>query len=177
MPTGRVNADVLEPVLVKCQIDQQSSLQAEDLLRLDNQLCFALYAATRAMTRTYRERLDELNLTYPQYLVLLVLWETDGLTVSAIGQRLRLDSGTLTPLIKRMETTKLVRRKRDTDDGREVSIWLQPKGEALKTAALDARKHVACRLEMTEPEIMKLRADLMALISRLGFEPTAVAAE
>jgi MarR family transcriptional regulator, organic hydroperoxide resistance regulator len=163
--------------LVKCQIDAQTEASADDLLRLDNQLCFALYAATRAMTRTYRERLDELNLTYPQYLVLLVLWENNGLTVSSIGQRLRLDSGTLTPLIKRMETTKLVRRKRDTADGREVSIWLQPKGEALKSAVLDARKHVACRLEMTEPEIMKLRSDLMALIGRLGFEARAEAAE
>lgn len=163
--------------MVKCRMEAQTGLSSQDLLRLDNQLCFALYAATRAITRTYRERLDQLNLTYPQYLVLLVLWEADGLTVSSIGRKLMLDSGTLTPLIKRMETMKLVKRKRDTSDGREVSIWLQPKGTSLKPAALDARKHVACRLDMTEREILKLRSDLMELIGRLGLPDVAEAAE
>lgn len=149
----------------------------DDLLRLDNQLCFALYAATRAMTKTYREKLEPIGLTYPQYLVLLVLWERDDVTVSDIGQKLFLDSGTLTPLIKRLEAMQLVNRKRGTEDEREVRITLAPKGDELKSAVLDARRHVACRLGMSEPEILALRSDLMALIGRLGNDCMADAAE
>ena len=85
-------------------------------LTLDRQLCFALYSASRAMTAAYRPILTELNLTYPQYLVLLVLWEKDGMSVGAIGERLHLDSGTLTPVLKRMEAQKLVSRRRGEDD-------------------------------------------------------------
>lgn len=139
-----------------------------DLLRLDNQLCFALYAATRAIARTYREKLTPIGLTYPQYLVLLVLWETDGLNISEIGKRLMLDSGTLTPLIKRLEAVQLVKRQRGTEDEREVAVWLTEKGLGLRDAALGARRFVACRLGMTEAEIMVLRSDLMALVGRLG---------
>lgn len=141
-----------------------------DLLRLDNQLCFALYAATRAMTRTYRERLEPLGLTYPQYLVLLVLWEADGLTVSALGTRLMLDSGTLTPLVKRLETAGLVVKHRRTEDEREVEVWLSDKGRAMQAAVGGAREHVVCRLQMSEVDIAKLRVELMALIDRLGDE-------
>jgi MarR family transcriptional regulator, organic hydroperoxide resistance regulator len=162
---------------VKCQNKPSAAPTANDLLRLDNQLCFALYAATRAITRTYRDRLDELNLTYPQYLVLLVLWQNDGLTVSAIGHKLMLDSGTVTPLIKRMEVLKLVKRQRCKDDERQVSVSLLAKGLNLKSAALDARRHVACRLDMTETEILALRADLMALIGQLSGSVEAEAAE
>ena len=141
-----------------------------DLLRLDNQLCFALYAATRVITRTYRERLGPMGLTYPQYLVLIVLWEKDGITISDIGRRLMLDSGTLTPLIKRLEAMGAVQRQRGTEDEREVRVWLAPKGFDLRDAALDARRFVACRLDMTEKEILDLRADMMALVARLGVE-------
>lgn len=143
---------------------------ADDLLRLDNQLCFALYAATRAMTRTYRERLDKLGLTYPQYLVLIVLWDADGLTISQLGDRLLLDSGTLTPLLKRLEGTGLVRRQRRTSDEREVEIWLTDMGREIKRGAAEAREHVVCRLAMSEEEIGRLRTELMALVSRLGFD-------
>jgi MarR family transcriptional regulator, organic hydroperoxide resistance regulator len=163
--------------MVKCRPSAQTDSNAEDLLRLDNQLCFALYAASRAITRTYRERLNGLSLTYPQYLVLLVLWENDGLTVSAIGHKLMLDSGTLTPLIKRMESLKLVTRLRGKTDEREVKIQLLAKGKNLKSAALDARRHVACRLAMTEREILTLRAELMTMIGQLNSEPQADAAE
>lgn len=163
--------------MAKRQIKAQTGPTAHDLLRLDNQLCFALYAATRAITRTYRERLDALKLTYPQYLVLLVLWENDGLTVSSIGGKLMLDSGTLTPLLKRMEAMKLIRRERKQNDERQVGIWLADKGNKLKAGALEARRHVACRLDMTEAEILDLRADLMALVSRLGTECESEAAE
>ena len=146
------------------------SAASHDLLRLDNQLCFALYAATRAFSKTYRQRLGPMGLTYPQYLVLIVLWEKDGITVSEIGRKLMLDSGTLTPLIKRLESMELVQRERGTEDEREVRVWLSPKGLDKKDTALDARHFVTCRLDMREKEILALRADLMALIERLDTE-------
>ena len=137
-------------------------------LRLENQLCFALYAATRAMTKTYRERLGPLGLTYPQYIVLSVLWEKDGLTISDLGRSLMLDSGTLTPLVKRLEAMELVTRNRRFEDEREVEVFLSPKGRDLREVALGVREHVVCRLNMTEQEIALLRRDLMDLIERLG---------
>ena len=137
-------------------------------LRLENQLCFALYAATRAMTKTYRERLGPLGLTYPQYIVLSVLWEADGITISDLGRSLMLDSGTLTPLVKRLEAMELVTRNRRFEDEREVEVFLTPKGRDLREVALGVREHVVCRLDMTEPEIAGLRKDLMDLIERLG---------
>lgn len=138
-----------------------------DLLRLDNQLCFALYAASRALIRTYRERLEPLGLTYPQYLVLLVLWEHDSATVSQIGDRLLLDSGTLTPLLKRMEAAGFVERVRGVRDEREVSILLTPQGIALRGEVIEARKFVAGRLAMTEPDILALRSELLSIVERL----------
>lgn len=140
----------------------------EDLLRLDNQLCFALYAATRAIMQAYRERLDPMGLTYPQYLVLLVLWEQDGQTVSQIGNHLLLDSGTLSPLLKRLEAADLVERKRDPHDERMVRIFITDKAAQMRAAAVDARKFVACRLDMSETEIMKLRSDVIGLVTTLG---------
>ncbi len=138
-----------------------------ELLRLDNQLCFALYAATRAMSKTYRQRLEPIGLTYPQYLVLIVLWERDGVTVSEVGEKLMLDSGTLTPLIKRLEGMEFVRRQRNKDDEREVQVFLTDKGAGLRDEVLNARRYVACRLDMSEEEIAVMRADLMALIAQL----------
>ena len=104
-------------------------------LLLDNQLCFALHSASLAMTKVYKPHLDKLGVTYPQYLVLLVLWERDGVTVSAIGERLFLDSGTLTPLLKRLEAQGLLSRTRDAQDERRVVIRLTEQGRALKQAA------------------------------------------
>ena len=151
----------------------EKSQELADLLRLDSQLWIFLYAATRAITKTYRERLQPLGLTYPQYLVLLVLWERDSATVSQIGDRLMLDSGTLTPLLKRMEAMKLVKRVRGIKDEREVTISLTPQGNALREGALHARRFVAKRLDMSEGEILQMRTDLMSLISRLGIRPDA----
>ena len=148
-----------------------------DPLRLDNQLCFALYAATRAMTKTYRERLGSLGLTYPQYIVLTVLWEKDGPTISELGRALMLDSGTLTPLVKRLEAMELVDRKRRFVDEREVEVWLTSKGLDLRELALGVREHVVCRLAMTEGGIADLRRDLIDLIARLGSSGTECAAE
>ena len=148
-----------------------------DLLRLENQLCFALYAATRAVTRTYRERLGSLGLTYPQYIVLTVLWEKDGLNISKIGHTLMLDSGTLTPLVKRLECMGLVARKRRFEDEREVEVWLSAKGLDMRELALGVREHVVCRLDMKEKEIMALRHDVMDLIARIGVGGTECASE
>lgn len=148
-----------------------------EILRLDNQLCFALYAATRALTRTYRMRLEPMNLTYPQYLVLIVLWEKDGITVSDIGDKLMLDSGTLTPLLKRLERMQLVRRTRSRTDERQVRISLTEKGRALRDEARDARLFVACRLGMSEAAIRDLRADVMELVHQLDTEPATGDAE
>ena len=108
---------------------------SEQALRLDHQLCFALYSASLAMTKLYKPLLDELGLTYPQYLALLVLWEQDGLTVSELGDRLSLDSGTLTPLLKRLEAAGLVSRLRDAADERRVLIRLTADGRRLKARA------------------------------------------
>lgn len=107
-----------------------------DPLKLDSMLCFAVYAAGHAFTRFYKPRLDAIGLTYPQYLVFLVLWEEDGLTVKALGEKLFLDSGTITPLIKRLEARGLVRRQRDEEDERHVRIHLTPEGRALRAKAL-----------------------------------------
>ena len=139
-------------------------------LKLENHLCFALYAATRSIARAYRERLVPMGLTYPQYLVLVVLWEKDGLTLAEIGDRLMLDSGTLTPLVRRLEATGIVSRQRSTDDEREVNILLTAQGQALKDQALEARTFVGQRLEMSEAEVVALRDDVMAVISRLQTE-------
>ena len=106
--------------------------RSDDPQRLDNQLCFAVYAAAHAFGRTYRALLSHHGMTYPQYLVLLVLWEEEGLTVKEIGTRLFLDSGTLTPLLKRLEAAGRVRRSRDRADERQVSIFLTDSGRALR---------------------------------------------
>ncbi len=107
-----------------------------DPLKLDSMLCFAIYAAGHAFTRFYKPRLDALGLTYPQYLVFLVLWEEDGLTVKALGEKLFLDSGTITPLLKRLDARGLVRRQRDEEDERQVRIFLTPEGRGLRAKAL-----------------------------------------
>ena len=100
--------------------------------RLDEQLCFAVYQTGHAFTRLYRSILADLGLTYPQYLVMLVLWECDGLSVKAAGERLSLDSGTLTPLLKRLEAAGLIRRERSREDERQVLLHLTAAGEALR---------------------------------------------
>ncbi|GJD57523.1 MarR family winged helix-turn-helix transcriptional regulator [Methylobacterium dankookense] len=119
-------------VKVRDPAEVPHTVDANDPQRLDNQLCFAVYAAAHAFGRAYRALLNEHDLTYPQYLVLLVLWEEEGLTVKEIGNRLFLDSGTLTPLLKRLEASGRVRRARDRTDERQVSIFLTEGGRALR---------------------------------------------
>ncbi|MCJ2029612.1 MarR family transcriptional regulator [Methylobacterium sp. J-043] len=146
----------------------ESAEVLRDPLLLDNQLCYALYAAAHRMTKSYRPMLERMGLTYPQYLVLLVLWENDGITVSEIGRRLRLDSGTLTPVLKRLETSGLLNRSRRQSDEREVEIALTDQGRALRSEAIAVRQSVMCQLNMSEPEIQAMRADLNALIENLS---------
>lgn len=120
------------PTSVSAIAEGHPASDSGDSQTLDAQLCFAVYSAAHAFGRAYRVLLTNHDLTYPQYLVLMVLWEHEGLTVKEIGGRLFLDSGTLTPLLKRMEASGHVRRARDRSDERQVSIFLTPKGHALK---------------------------------------------
>lgn len=137
-------------------------------LLLDTQLCFALYRATRAVQRSYGPHLDELGLTYPQYLTMLVLWEADQpLMVSAIGARLRLDSGTLTPLLKRLEDAGLVERRRDDGDERRVNVTLTAEGRALRDRAEEIPRRVFGCYGMTVDEALALRTTLTALADRV----------
>ena len=140
----------------------------DQALLLDNQLCFALYSASLAMTKLYKPLLDELGLTYPQYLVMLVLWEGDGLMVSELGQRLSLDSGTLTPLLKRLEAAGLISRMRDVQDERRVHVHLTAAGRRLKARAA---KVPACLLEASQcsvPELVELTRQVRMLRDRLA---------
>jgi MarR family transcriptional regulator, organic hydroperoxide resistance regulator len=132
-------------------------------LKLDHQLCFALYSTSLAMTKLYKPLLEPLELTYPQYLVMLVLWESEGITVSQLGERVSLDSGTLTPLLKRLEASNLVVRLRDAADERRVLLQLTPAGRALKAKAQAVPEHVACASGCELDELAALTARLKAL--------------
>ena len=140
---------------------------SDQALRLDNQLCFALYSASLAMTKLYKPLLDELGITYPQYLVLLVLWERDGITVSELGERLSLDSGTLTPLLKRLETAGWVSRLRDTQDERRVLVRLSAAGRELKQRAARIPGCVLQASQCSVAEAMALTHQIQTLRNRL----------
>lgn len=134
-----------------------------DWLQLDRQLCFALYAASLAMTKLYKPLLEPLGLTYPQYLVMLALWEEDGLGVTQIGERLQLDSGTLTPLLKRLEAAGHVSRLRDAEDERRVRVQLTSSGRAMKARARAVPQAVARASGCGLDEITALTARLRSL--------------
>ncbi|MGV3527234.1 MAG: MarR family winged helix-turn-helix transcriptional regulator [Candidatus Sericytochromatia bacterium] len=148
-------------------------------LLLEQQLCFALYHASRAFTRAYAPLLEPLGLTYPQYLVMLVLWEVQEATVKQLGERLALDSGTLTPLLKRLEQRGLLTRQRDTADERVVRIALTPAGEALRAEAEPIPMELVCRtgFDLTDAEaqvrFLQLRQELVDLTQRLEAPPEA----
>jgi len=137
-------------------------------LLLDNQLCFALYSASLAMTKLYKPLLEELGLTYPQYLALLVLWEQDGISVSELGHRLFLDSGTLTPLLKRLEAAGLVSRIRDVHDERRVHVTLTAAGRKLKAKAAKVPGCVLSATRCSLPEVVQLTRQVRALRERLA---------
>ena len=141
-------------------------MTGKDDLQLDRQLCFALHATSRAVTQAYAPLLAPLGVTYPQYLVLLVLWEDDDLTVSGLGERLFLDSGTLTPLLKRLETHGAVVRHRDPADERVVRVSLTRAGKSLRRKAEGIADGVACAIGVTPAEIAALREPLRKILLR-----------
>jgi MarR family transcriptional regulator, organic hydroperoxide resistance regulator len=141
---------------------------ADQLLRLDNQICFAVYSAAHAFNRVYKPLLDRLGLTYPQYLVMLSLWERDGVPVKDIGERLFLDSGTLTPLLKRLEGAGLVKRTRSTEDERQVLIALTSQGQALKEKARNVPQSILEASDCSVGELIALKGEIVALRDRLN---------
>src|SRR5215471_14696836 len=146
----------------------RKQLAADQPLRLDNQICFAVYSAAHAFNRVYKPLLDRLGLTYPQYLVMLVLWEQDGVTVKEVGDRLFLDSGTLTPLLKRLEAAHLLKRTRSTEDERQVLISLTPQGQALKEKARAVPQAILAASACSVGELSAIRNELVALRERLN---------
>ncbi|NMM05576.1 MarR family transcriptional regulator [Polaromonas sp.] len=140
---------------------------ADHMLQLDHQLCFALYSASLAMTRIYKPLLAELGLTYPQYLAMLALWQQDGLMVSELGNRLFLDSGTLTPLLKRLEAAGLITRLRAVQDERRVHITLTAAGRQLKAQAAKIPGCIISATECSLPELMALTSRVQDLRQRL----------
>ena len=148
--------------------EQQPALSKSALLHLDNQLCFALYSASLTMTKVYKPMLRELGLTYPQYLVLLVLWERDDVMVSELGARLFLDSGTLTPLLKRMEGMGLLERRRSSEDERQVLVTLTAAGRELRRKALPVPEKLLEASQCALPEIGSLTRRLHKLRGALA---------
>lgn len=138
-----------------------------NMLALENQFCFALYSSSLALTKAYKPMLDALGLTYPQYLVMLVLWEQDDVLVKDIGHALFLDSGTLTPLLKRLEANGMLQRHRDEADERQVRITLTPAGRNLRNAAIDIPQKILCASGQSKETLMQLRSQLSDLRNEL----------
>ena len=141
---------------------------AVPLLQLDNQVCFALYSTSLAMTKLYKPLLAPLGLTYPQYLAFLVLWERDALTVGELGERLFLDSGTLTPLLKRLEAAGLIKRTRSIEDERQMLIALTAQGQALREKAKAVPQGILAASACTVGEMTAMKNELVALRDRLN---------
>jgi len=142
-------------------------METNDLLKLENQLCFPLYAASRLVTKCYQPLLDELGLTYPQYLVLLVLWETDSVNLKVLSEKLQLQSNTLTPLLKRMEETGLINRTRSEEDERSIIMSLTKKGSLLKRKAPAVQSQLTENIGITLEEAQQLHGLLYKLITHL----------
>jgi DNA-binding MarR family transcriptional regulator len=140
-------------------------------LMLGNQICFAIYSTAHAFNRVYKPLLARLGLTYPQYLVMLVLWEGDGLSVKDIGEQLFLDSGTLTPLLKRLEAAELVKRSRSTEDERQVLIALTSRGQALREKARAVPQAILAASACSVSELLAMKKELVALRDRLNAAP------
>lgn len=136
-------------------------------LKLENQLCFAVYALSREITKIYRPFLDNLGLTYTQYIVMLVLWEKDGIALRKLGKKLNLDSGTLTPLLKKLESEGLIIRKRDSKDERNLIIHLTNSGKELMNKAEAIPNKIACKLPMDMEEIVTLREKIKDVLNNL----------
>jgi len=138
-----------------------------EALKLDNQLCFALYACSREITKLYKPFLDKLGLTYTQYISLLVLWEKDNITVKDMGKKLHLDSGTLTPLLKKLEIMNLVKRIRDTVDERNVYVSLTTQGTLLKELAIEIPNKILCSTGIPLQSAVELKENIDSLLLNL----------
>ena len=154
-------------------VSMASKLPNPPSTTLDDQLCFALYAASRAVTNHYRPLVDELGITYPQYLVLLVLWERGEITVKDLGAELQLDSGTLSPLLKRLEAASLIRRTRRADDERSVNVTLTRQGEALRTKASCLPQAIQTAMALDDRTLAELRQTMRTLAATVRAAPPA----
>lgn len=137
------------------------------MLALDAQLCFAVYSAAHALNRAYKPLLEPYGLTYPQYIALMTLWEEDGRTVKALGETLGLDSGTLSPLLKRLEAAGYIHRARDRSDERQVRVTLTDKGRAMRREALAVRREIGRATGCSQEALQALTGELQALSARL----------
>lgn len=146
----------------------KSKITNFDPLKLDNQLCFPFYAASRLITQAYSPLLEKLNLTYPQYVVLLILWENNGLSVKAISQKMIIDSGTLTPILKKMETAGLIQRSRDKRDDRNVLNYCTKKSLLLRPKALQIMEKVFCQSQLRIDEVILLKEKLNFILTTLS---------
>ena len=142
--------------------------QDAETSRLDSMLCFTVYSTAHAFNRAYKPLLDRLGLTYPQYLVMLALWERDGVPLKDIGERLFLDSGTLTPLLKRLEKAQLIKRTRSSEDERQVLIALTPQGQALHDKARAVPQSVLAATACSVAELSAIKNEIVALRDRLN---------
>ncbi len=138
-----------------------------DKLKLENQLCFPLYACSKEIIKKYKPYLNPLGITYTQYIALMVLWEEDNITVKELGKKLYLDSGTLTPLFKKMESQNLVIRQRSSDDERNVYIRLTEEGKKLRDKALDIPERIGSCIDLPLQEIIQLQKSLQKLLKQL----------
>jgi MarR family transcriptional regulator, organic hydroperoxide resistance regulator len=140
---------------------------AHEQLKLDNQLCFPFYAVSRLIIRKYQPFLDQLGITYPQYLVLLVLWEKDAQPVNDISKRLHLNTNTITPLIQRLEAMQVVEKRKGTDDERKMYVHLTPKGQAMEIEASEIPYKLMAGVDWSPEELIDLRSRLNELIGKL----------
>jgi DNA-binding MarR family transcriptional regulator len=136
-------------------------------IKLDNQVCFSLYASSREIIKLYKPFLDKVNLTYTQYVAMLVLWEDEKSTVKDIGKRLHLDSGTLTPLLKKIESMGLIKRYRDVNDDRVVIVELTEQGRLLKDDVTEVPREMACKINMSREDLIDLKRKLDGLLEVL----------
>jgi DNA-binding MarR family transcriptional regulator len=145
--------------------DENNKFEA---LKLDNQFCFSVYTLAKEMNRIYKPYLKELDLTYTQYITMLVLWEKDGLKVNEIGKKLQLDSGTLTPLLKKLEQKGYLKRKRMKGDERNLNVTLTPKGKELREKAVLIPKELVEKISLPLEKIIQLREEFNTINSRLA---------
>ncbi|WP_253805456.1 MarR family winged helix-turn-helix transcriptional regulator [Fictibacillus arsenicus] len=152
---------------------KESIMEDQNPLLLESQICFKIYTLEREITKLYRNLLQDLDMTYPQYLVMLLLWEKDGMTVKEIGKRLFLDSGTLTPMLKRMEANGIIKRRRSTEDERSVIISLTKKGEQLKQKAECIPSKLVEDMSLDHGELPTLNKTLTNMLYRLQGQTTS----